>query len=68
MENMSRPILSARELDILKLVAEGKSNKEIAAITLTPTRNVETQRLNLRKKLKLKTGQDLKENLGQILQ
>jgi two-component system NarL family response regulator len=28
-ENMSRPVLSARELDILKLVAEGKSNKDI---------------------------------------
>ena len=28
-ENMSRPVLSTRELDILKLVAEGKSNKGI---------------------------------------
>jgi len=28
-ENMNRPVLSARELDIIKLVAEGKSNKEI---------------------------------------
>ena len=28
-ENMSRPVLSAREMDILKLVAEGKSNKGI---------------------------------------
>ena len=29
-ENMSRPVLTAREMDILKLIAEGKSNKVIA--------------------------------------
>jgi len=29
-ENMSRPVLTPRELDILKLIAEGKSNKVIA--------------------------------------
>ena len=28
-ENMNRPVLSGRELDIIKLVAEGRSNKEI---------------------------------------
>jgi two-component system NarL family response regulator len=28
-ENMSRPVLSSRELDILKRIAEGKSNKAI---------------------------------------
>jgi len=29
-ENMSRPVLTPREMDILKLIAEGKSNKVIA--------------------------------------
>jgi DNA-binding NarL/FixJ family response regulator len=53
------PNVTSSEAKIAVMLASGLSNKEIAGITLTTTRNVETQRFNLRKKMKLKAGVDL---------
>ena len=50
-ENMSRPVLSARELDILKLVAEGKSNKDIGDQLGIAQGTVKTHVKSLLKKL-----------------
>jgi two-component system, NarL family, response regulator len=52
-ENMSRPILSTRELDILKLVAEGKSNKAIGDQLGIAEGTVKTHVKSLLKKLKV---------------
>lgn len=43
--------LSARELEILKLIAHGKSNKEAAAELFISPRTVDTHRTNLMRKL-----------------
>jgi DNA-binding NarL/FixJ family response regulator len=50
-ENLSQPELSARELDILKLVAEGKSNKEIGSTLGITEGTVKTHVKNLLHKL-----------------
>lgn len=62
------PDITHSEAKIAVMLSSGLSNKEIAALTLTTSRNIETQRLKLRKKLKLKTGQDLLVKLLEILQ
>ncbi|MDB5282926.1 MAG: hypothetical protein JWO06_2001 [Bacteroidota bacterium] len=61
------PAITPSEAKIAVMLFSGLSNKEIAAITLTTPRNIETQRLKLRKKLKLKTGEDLLERIRQVL-
>ena len=61
------PQLSAAEIKIAGMLASGLSNKEIASITLTTTRNVENHRLQLRKKMKLKQGEDLIKKLVALL-
>ena len=43
--------LTQREADVLALLAEGRSNKEIAALLGASIRTVETHRLHLRRKL-----------------
>jgi two-component system response regulator NreC len=50
----SYDLLSAREREILQLVAEGKSSKEIAALLNLSTYTVETHRSNIMQKLNLK--------------
>lgn len=45
--------LSVRELDVLCLVAEGRTNKEIAKLLSISVHTVQTHRLNLMKKLKV---------------
>ena len=50
-ENMNRPALSERELDIIKLVAEGKSNKEIGDRLGITEGTVKTHVKSLLKKL-----------------
>jgi two-component system NarL family response regulator len=52
-ENMNRPILSTRELGILKLVAEGKSNKAIGDQLGIAEGTVKTHVKSLLKKLKV---------------
>jgi len=48
---VSHPSLTSREIEILTLVAEGKSNKEIAKLLNISIRTVQTHRFNLMKKL-----------------
>src|ERR1043165_9295582 len=61
------PQISASEIKIACMLASGLSNKEIASVTLTTTRNIENHRLQLRKKMKLKQGEDLIKKLVSIL-
>ncbi|UCD71798.1 MAG: response regulator transcription factor [Syntrophobacterales bacterium] len=51
--------LTTREREVLKLVAEGRSNKEIAALFYISVRTVENHRANIIKKLGLKRTADL---------
>jgi DNA-binding NarL/FixJ family response regulator len=52
-------ILSARETEILKLIAEGKSSKEIAGILCLSIRTVDNHRANIMKKLNIGKNTDL---------
>jgi two-component system, NarL family, response regulator NreC len=47
----SKPLLTDRERQLLKLVAEGKRNKEIAELLKVRVKSVETYRARLTKKL-----------------
>lgn len=51
--------ISAREREILQLVAEGKTNGEIGKLLVISTRTVETHRNNLMKKLGLSSQFDI---------
>jgi len=51
--------LSPREREVLKLVAEGKSNKEIADLLFISSRTVENHRANIMTKLKMNKTADL---------
>jgi DNA-binding NarL/FixJ family response regulator len=51
--------LTTRETEILKLVAEGKANKDIAALLCISTRTVETHRANIMRKLNVNKTADL---------
>jgi len=51
--------LSDRELEVLKLFAEGKPNKEIADSLFISIRTVETHKTNIMKKINIKTTVDL---------
>lgn len=51
--------LTNREKEVLKLLAEGKSNKEIAAILFISVHTVERHRSNIMAKLNLKKTADL---------
>jgi DNA-binding NarL/FixJ family response regulator len=53
------PALSPRERQIVQLVAEGKSNKEIASILGISLKTAETHRANLMTKLDLHSVSDL---------
>ena len=55
----SYDLLSAREKEIFQLLAEGKSNKDVAAILNLSTYTVETHRTNLMRKLDLHSSVDL---------
>ena len=55
----SLEILTSREKEILKLVAEGKANKNIASVLKVSIRTVETHRSHLIQKLGLKTPASL---------
>jgi two-component system, NarL family, response regulator NreC len=50
----SYDLLTPREREILQMVAEGKSNKEVASILNLSVYTVETHRSNIMEKLKLK--------------
>ena len=51
--------LTPREREVLKLIAEGKTNKEIADLLFISIRTVENHRANIMNKLKIKKTVDL---------
>jgi DNA-binding NarL/FixJ family response regulator len=51
--------LTTREKEVLKLIAEGKSSKEIAILLFISSRTVEHHRASMMKKLQLRTIADL---------
>ncbi|CAB1082352.1 hypothetical protein D1AOALGA4SA_9977 [Olavius algarvensis Delta 1 endosymbiont] len=51
--------LTGRQKEILQLITEGHSNKEIADILCISARTVERHKYNMMQKLKLKTTADL---------
>lgn len=53
------PVLTARETEVLKLVAEGKSSKEIAAILHLSIRTIDNHRSNIMRKLNITKNTDL---------
>jgi len=58
-QRVSLPSLTDRELEVLQLVGEVKTNREMAQQLHLSRKTVETHRLNLMRKLKLKTGAEL---------
>lgn len=54
-----KSLLTRRELEILKSIAEGKNNSEIAESLIISVRTVETHRRNLMHKLEVKTVVEL---------
>jgi DNA-binding NarL/FixJ family response regulator len=61
-DEMSCRPLSAKELDVIRLLANGKSNKEIAALLNLSTRTVETYRARLMFKLGIHSLAELIQN------
>jgi two-component system, NarL family, response regulator NreC len=55
----ARDLLSRRELQILTLIAQGHTHREIASQTEISAKSVETYRARLLKKLKLTTRRDI---------
>jgi DNA-binding NarL/FixJ family response regulator len=53
------PVLTNREKEVLKLIAEGKSNKEIADLLDISVRTEEKHRANIMEKLNMKNSADL---------
>jgi DNA-binding CsgD family transcriptional regulator len=51
--------LTVREREIIKLIAEGKSSKEIGGLLFISSRTVQHHRANLTRKLNLKKTADL---------
>jgi DNA-binding NarL/FixJ family response regulator len=51
--------LTIREREVLKLIAEGKTNKEIGDLLFISARTVERHRANMMEKLNLKNATDL---------
>jgi DNA-binding NarL/FixJ family response regulator len=55
----SYELLTTREREILQLLAEGKSNKEVATLLDLSLRTVETHRSNIQEKLNLHSWPEL---------
>jgi DNA-binding NarL/FixJ family response regulator len=55
----AHPPVTAREREILQLLAEGKSNKEAAAALGISVKTIEAHRANLMRKLRLRSVSDL---------
>ncbi len=55
----SSELLTVREKEVLKLIAEGRSSKEIASLLFISVYTVNNHRANIIKKLKLKRTADL---------
>lgn len=54
-----REVLTNREREVLKLIAEGKSSREIADLLFISVRTVDHHRANIMEKLKLRKAADL---------
>jgi DNA-binding NarL/FixJ family response regulator len=52
-------VLTAREIEVLKLIAEGKSNREIAELLFISARTVDHHRAKIMEKLRLKGTAEL---------
>ena len=55
----TKPLLTKREREVLKLIAQGKSNKDIADLLFVSVHTVERHRANMMEKLNLKKTADL---------
>jgi len=55
----SKETLTTRERDVLKLIAEGSSNKEIASVLFISIRTVENHRANIMRKLDIRNSANL---------
>jgi two-component system, NarL family, response regulator NreC len=66
MEGEPHKKLSSRETEVLKLVSEGKTTKEIADQLFVSTRTVETHRVNMMKKLKVQNTAELIKKAAQL--
>jgi DNA-binding NarL/FixJ family response regulator len=55
----SEETLTPREIEIIKLIAEGKSSKEIAALLFLSFRTIQNHRTKIMRKLNLKKNTDL---------
>jgi DNA-binding NarL/FixJ family response regulator len=51
--------LTTREREVLKLIAEGKSSKEVASLLFISVRTVQNHRANIMRKLKIRKTADL---------
>ncbi|WMI66665.1 response regulator transcription factor [Aestuariibaculum sp. YM273] len=58
-QNVSENILSKKEKEVLGLIAEGLTTKEIAAQLFVSSRTIETHRANVLKKLEVKNTAEL---------
>jgi DNA-binding NarL/FixJ family response regulator len=65
-EGVTPKKLSPKEMEILKLIAEGQTTKEIAQKLIISTRTVETHRNNMMKKLKVKNTPELVNKASQL--
>jgi DNA-binding NarL/FixJ family response regulator len=65
-EGVTPKKLSPKEMEILKLIAEGQTTKEIAQKLIISTRTVETHRNNMMKKLKVKNTPELINKASQL--
>jgi DNA-binding NarL/FixJ family response regulator len=59
MDREYKHILTPREKQVLRLIGEGRSNREIAHFLFISVRTVETHRANLKKKLQIRRNADL---------
>jgi DNA-binding CsgD family transcriptional regulator len=51
--------LTTREIEVLTLLSEGKSSKEIAELLFISTMTVQNHRANIKKKLNIRKNADL---------
>jgi len=58
-EEHEKPLLTERETEVLKLLAEGKTNKEIALILKISPKTVSVHRTNIMSKLNIRTSLEL---------
>jgi DNA-binding NarL/FixJ family response regulator len=58
-EEMAQPVLTVREAEIVQLLAEGRSNKEVAGILKISSRTVENHRAQIMQRLGLRSFSEL---------